>query len=75
MALFLSAFDRVTNSSPGVQVGSTDTTLHYLLSFFCLQLLGCMYNNASYRQYSVTGTTNFTFTPVAVTVRMTLKNE
>src|SRR5713226_6225852 len=30
-----------------------------------------MYNNASYRQFSVTGTTNFTFTPVGSTVRMT----
>jgi len=30
-----------------------------------------MYNNASYRQYSVSGTTSFTFTPVASTVRMT----
>jgi len=29
-----------------------------------------MFNNASYRQYSVTGTTNFTFSPVAPTVRM-----
>jgi hypothetical protein len=29
-----------------------------------------MYNNASYRQYSVSGTTNFTFTPVSSTVRM-----
>src|SRR5947207_6799144 len=29
-----------------------------------------MYNNASYRQYSVTGITNFTFSPVASTVRM-----
>ena len=28
-----------------------------------------MYNNASYRQYSVSGTTNFTFSPVAPTVR------
>jgi len=30
-----------------------------------------MYNNASYRQFSVTGTTNFTFTPVGSTVRIT----
>jgi hypothetical protein len=30
-----------------------------------------MYNNASYRQYSVSGTTSFTFSPVAATVRMT----
>src|SRR5207247_1991421 len=30
-----------------------------------------MYNNASYRQFSVTGTTNFIFTPVGSTVRMT----
>src|SRR6266540_6092644 len=29
-----------------------------------------MYNNASYRQYSVSGTTNFTFTPVSSTVRI-----
>jgi len=29
-----------------------------------------MYNNASYRQYSVTGTTSFTFSPVGATVRM-----
>jgi hypothetical protein len=29
-----------------------------------------MYNNASYRQYNVTGITNFTFSPVAPTVRM-----
>ena len=29
-----------------------------------------MYNNVSYRQYSVSGTTNFTFSPVAATVRM-----
>jgi len=29
-----------------------------------------MFNNASYRQYSVSGTTNFTFSPVAPTVRM-----
>ena len=28
------------------------------------------YNNASYRQYSVSGTTNFTFSPVSNTVRM-----
>ncbi len=28
------------------------------------------YNNASYRQYSVSGTTNFTFSPVAPTMRM-----
>ena len=30
-----------------------------------------MYNNASYRQFSVTGTTDFTFSPVGETVRMT----
>ena len=30
-----------------------------------------MYNNASYRQFSVTGTTFFTFTPVGATVPMT----
>ena len=30
-----------------------------------------MYNNASYRQFNVTGTTNFTFTPAGETVRMT----
>jgi hypothetical protein len=30
-----------------------------------------MYNNASYRQYSVNGTTSFTFSPVGPTVRMT----
>ena len=30
-----------------------------------------MYNNASYRQFSVTGTTFFTFTPAGETVRMT----
>jgi hypothetical protein len=30
-----------------------------------------MYNNASYRQYSVNGTTSFTFAPVGPTVRMT----
>jgi hypothetical protein len=29
-----------------------------------------MYNNASYRQFSVTGTTNFSFSPVGATVRM-----
>jgi len=29
-----------------------------------------MYNNASYQQYHVNGTTNFTFTPVGGTVRM-----
>jgi len=29
-----------------------------------------MHNNASYRQYSVTGTTNFSFSPVGATVRM-----
>jgi hypothetical protein len=29
-----------------------------------------MYNNVSYRQFSVSGTTNFTFSPVAPTVRM-----
>src|SRR5438093_1451818 len=29
-----------------------------------------MYNNASYRQFSVTGITNFTFSPVGATVRM-----
>jgi hypothetical protein len=29
-----------------------------------------MYNNASYRRYSVSGVTNFTFTPVGSTVRM-----
>ncbi len=29
-----------------------------------------MYNNASYHQYHVSGTTNFTFTPVGSTVRM-----
>jgi hypothetical protein len=29
-----------------------------------------MYNNASYRQYSVSGTTNFGFSPVGNTVRM-----
>ena len=30
-----------------------------------------MYNNASYRQFNVTGTTNFTFAPAGETVRMT----
>ena len=30
-----------------------------------------MYNNASYRQFSVSGTTSFTFSPVGATVRMT----
>jgi hypothetical protein len=30
-----------------------------------------MYNNASYRQFNVTGTTSFSFTPVGSTVRMT----
>jgi hypothetical protein len=30
-----------------------------------------MYNNASYRQFNVTGTTSFAFTPVGSTVRMT----
>ena len=30
-----------------------------------------MYNNASYRQFNVTGTTNFAFTPAGETVRMT----
>ena len=30
-----------------------------------------MYNNASYRRYTVTGTTAFTFAPVGSTVRMT----
>ncbi len=30
-----------------------------------------MYNNASYRQYSVAGTTSFTFSPVGSAVRMT----
>ena len=29
-----------------------------------------MYNNASYRQYSVSGTTSFSFSPVGNTVRM-----
>ncbi len=29
-----------------------------------------MYNNASYRQYTVSGTTNFTFSPVGNTLRM-----
>ena len=29
-----------------------------------------MYNNASYRQYGVSGTTNFTFSPLGNTVRM-----
>ena len=29
-----------------------------------------MYNNASYRQFLVNGTTNFTFSPVGQTVRM-----
>ncbi len=29
-----------------------------------------MYNNASYRRFNVTGTANFTFTPVGETVRM-----
>jgi hypothetical protein len=29
-----------------------------------------MYNNVSYRQFSVSGTTNFTFSPVVPTVRM-----
>ncbi len=29
-----------------------------------------MYNNASYRQYSVSGTTNFSFSPIGNTVRM-----
>jgi hypothetical protein len=29
-----------------------------------------MYNNASYRQFSVTGITNFTFSPLGATVRM-----
>ena len=29
-----------------------------------------MFNNASYRKFSVTGTTNFTFTGVGTTVRM-----
>src|SRR5438552_1589207 len=31
-----------------------------------------MYNNSSYRRYSVNGTTSFTFAPVGATVRMTL---
>ena len=31
-----------------------------------------MYNNSSYRQYNVSGTTSFTFAPVSATVRMTL---
>jgi hypothetical protein len=31
-----------------------------------------MYNNSSYRQYSVSGTTSFTFAPVSATVRMTI---
>jgi hypothetical protein len=30
-----------------------------------------MYNNASYRRFSVTGTSSFTFSPVGATVRMT----
>ena len=30
-----------------------------------------MYNNASYRQFNVSGTTSFTFSPVGATVRMT----
>ena len=30
-----------------------------------------MYNNASYRQFNVTGTTSFTFAAVGATVRMT----
>jgi hypothetical protein len=30
-----------------------------------------MYNNASYRQFSVSGTTSFTFSPIGNTVRMT----
>jgi hypothetical protein len=30
-----------------------------------------MYNNASYRQFSVAGTTSFTFSPIGSTVRMT----
>ena len=30
-----------------------------------------MYNNASYRRFNVTGTANFSFTPVGETVRMT----
>src|SRR5437870_10257796 len=30
-----------------------------------------MYNNASYRQFTVSGTTSFTFSPVGSTVRMT----
>jgi len=30
-----------------------------------------MYNNASYRQFSVTGTTSFSFSPVGATLRMT----
>ena len=30
-----------------------------------------MYNNASYRQFSVNGTTDFTFSPIGSTVRMT----
>jgi hypothetical protein len=30
-----------------------------------------MYNNVSYRQFNVTGTTNFTFAPAGETVRMT----
>src|SRR5204863_4657982 len=30
-----------------------------------------MYNNASYRRFTVSGTTNFTFSPVGSTVRMT----
>ncbi len=29
-----------------------------------------MYNNASYRRFSVSGTSSFTFTPVGITVRM-----
>jgi len=34
-----------------------------------------MYNNASYRRFNVTGTTDFTFTPVGATVRMTPATE
>src|SRR5204862_6463945 len=30
-----------------------------------------MYNNASYRQFSVSGTTSFSFSPIGSTVRMT----
>ena len=68
-----------------VNVGDLNTTLNQGATYFCevqyltpLEYQWCqshpgecnMYNNASYRKFLVSGTTNFTFSPLGPTQRM-----